>query len=70
MKTILYFIGLKVVELLGVAQMQLIEIAKALSSVEEFSETRLIKVQLPVGEKQDFNLKTGIYVEVGAQIVF
>ena len=28
--------------------------AKALSSVEEFSETRLIKVQLPVGEKHDF----------------
>jgi len=27
---------------------------KALSSVEEFSETRLIKVQLPVGEKHDF----------------
>ena len=28
--------------------------AKALSTVEEFSETRLIKVQLPIGEKQDF----------------
>jgi elongation factor G len=28
--------------------------AKALSTVEEFSDTRLIKVQLPVGEKQDF----------------
>ena len=28
--------------------------AKALASVEEFSENRLIKVQLPVGEKQDF----------------
>jgi len=28
--------------------------AKALASVEEFSEPRLIKVQLPVGEKQDF----------------
>ena len=28
--------------------------AKALSSVEEFSETRLIKLQLPIGEKQDF----------------
>ena len=28
--------------------------AKALSSVEEFSETRLIKVQLPIGEKHDF----------------
>lgn len=28
--------------------------AKALASVEEFSESRLIKVQLPVGEKQDF----------------
>jgi elongation factor G len=27
---------------------------KALSSVEEFSETRLIKVQLPIGEKHDF----------------
>lgn len=27
---------------------------KALASVEEFSETRLIKVQLPVGEKHDF----------------
>jgi elongation factor G len=27
---------------------------KALSSVEELSETRLIKVQLPIGEKQDF----------------
>jgi len=28
--------------------------AKALASVEEFSETRLIKVQLPIGEKHDF----------------
>jgi elongation factor G len=28
--------------------------AKALATVEEFSETRLIKVQLPIGEKQDF----------------
>jgi len=28
--------------------------AKALASAEEFSETRLIKVQLPVGEKQEF----------------
>jgi len=28
--------------------------AKALSTVEEFSETRLIKVQLPIGEKGDF----------------
>lgn len=28
--------------------------AKALVSVEEFSETRLIKVQLPIGEKHDF----------------
>ena len=28
--------------------------AKALASMEEFSETRLIKVQLPVGEKHDF----------------
>jgi elongation factor G len=28
--------------------------AKALSSVEEFSETRLIKVQLPIGEKHAF----------------
>jgi len=28
--------------------------AKALSTVEEFSETRLIKVQLPIGEKHDF----------------
>jgi len=28
--------------------------ASALASVEEFSATRLIKVQLPVGEKQDF----------------
>jgi elongation factor G len=28
--------------------------AKALASIEEFSETRLIKVQLPVGEKHDF----------------
>jgi elongation factor G len=28
--------------------------AKALSSVEEFSGTRLIKVQLPIGEKHDF----------------
>jgi elongation factor G len=28
--------------------------AKALASVEEFSETRLIKVQVPIGEKQDF----------------
>ena len=27
---------------------------KALASVEEFSETRLIKVQLPVGEKHEF----------------
>jgi elongation factor G len=27
---------------------------KALASMEEFSETRLIKVQLPVGEKHDF----------------
>ena len=27
---------------------------KSLASVEEFSETRLIKVQLPVGEKHDF----------------
>jgi len=27
---------------------------KALASVEGFSETRLIKVQLPIGEKQDF----------------
>jgi elongation factor G len=27
---------------------------KALSSVEEFSETRLIKVQLPIGEKHEF----------------
>ena len=28
--------------------------AKALATVEEFSEPRLIKVQLPIGEKQDF----------------
>ena len=28
--------------------------AKALASMEEFSETRLIKVQLPIGEKHDF----------------
>ena len=28
--------------------------AKALASVEEFSETRLIKVQLPIGEKHEF----------------
>ena len=28
--------------------------AKALSTVEEFSEPRLIKVQLPIGEKQEF----------------
>ncbi len=28
--------------------------AKALANVEEFSEPRLIKVQLPIGEKQDF----------------
>ena len=28
--------------------------AKALASVEEFSEPRLIKVQLPIGEKHDF----------------
>jgi elongation factor G len=28
--------------------------AKALSTVEEFSEARLIKVQLPIGEKQEF----------------
>ena len=28
--------------------------AKALSSVEGYSETRLIKVQLPIGEKHDF----------------
>jgi elongation factor G len=28
--------------------------AKAFASVEEFSEIRLIKVQLPIGEKQDF----------------
>ena len=28
--------------------------AKALATVEEFSETRLIKVQLPIGEKGDF----------------
>ena len=28
--------------------------AKALASVEEFSPTRLIKVQLPIGEKQNF----------------
>jgi len=28
--------------------------AKALATVEEFSETRLIKVQIPIGEKHDF----------------
>ncbi len=28
--------------------------SKALASIEEFSETRLIKVQLPIGEKHDF----------------
>ncbi|MBN1453860.1 MAG: elongation factor G [Anaerolineales bacterium] len=28
--------------------------AKALASIEEFSETRLVKVQLPIGEKHDF----------------
>jgi len=28
--------------------------AKALATVEEFSETRLIKVQLPIGEKHEF----------------
>jgi elongation factor G len=28
--------------------------AKALASMEEFSETRLIKVQLPIGEKHEF----------------
>ena len=28
--------------------------AKALASMEEFSETRLIKMQLPIGEKHDF----------------